>query len=180
MNIFFTILGILITLFLINFVLFKFFKLTGIVRFLIIMGIIILILGIYSIPYLVLSWSTVLIILALILLASFIIFLLSKFITPGVVKFFIVLSVVLLLFSIFLVTYNTITTDKENKTIAIKETTKDNFFNTKESLGFTPGKSMNELDSLSANSNKNYTFIVNKDLSPGDLESIHRRNRVGS
>jgi len=159
---------------------YKLFKLTGIVRLLVITGLILLILGVYSIPYLVLSWSTVLIIFALILLASFIIFLLSRSITQGVVKFFVVLSVILLLFSIFLVTYNTFTTDKENKSLAIKETTKDNFFNSKETYGFNPGKSMNELDSLSANSNKYYTFVVNKDISPGDLESIHRKDRVRS
>lgn len=178
MNIFFTILGILILLFLINFVLFKFFRLTGIVRFLIITGILLLILGVYSIPYLYINWTTVLIVLGIILLASFILYLLSRFITPGVVKFLIVLSVVLLLFSIFLVTFNTIKIDKENKDIVAKDINTNAVFNPKEQLGFNAEVSMKELDSLSANVNKNYNLVYNKDITPKDLEEINRRNKI--
>lgn len=180
MSLFFTILGILILLYLINYVMYRFFKFAGIVRFLVIAGLILLFLGIYSIPYLAISWSTILVVLCFLLLLSFLIFVLSKFITPGFVKALIVLSVVLLLLSIFLVTFNTIKTDKENKQLAIKETTNDNIFNPNEQLGFNPGKSINELDSLTANANKSYTFAVNKNITPNDLVAINRRKRVGS
>ena len=178
MNIFFTILGILILLFLINFVFFKFFRLSGIVRFLIITGILLLILGVYSIPYLDINWTTVLIVLGIILIATFILYLLSRFITPGVVKSLIVLSVVLLLFSIFLVTLNTIKTDKENKDIVTKDINTNAVFNPNEQLGFNTKVSMKELDSLSANVNKNYNLVYNKDITPNDLEEINRRNKI--
>jgi len=178
MNIFFTILGILILLFLINFVFFKFFRLTGIVRFLIITGILLLILGVYSIPYLDINWTTVLIVLGIILIATFILYLLSRFITPGVVQSLIVLSVVLLLFSIFLVTLNTIKTDKENKDIVTKDINTNAVFNPNEQLGFNAEVSMKELDSLSANVNKNYNLVYNKDITPNDLEEINRRNKI--
>jgi len=178
MNIFFTILGILILLFLINFVFFKFFRLTGIVRFLIITGILLLILGVYSIPYLDINWTTVLIVLGIILIATFILYLLSRFITPGVVQSLIVLSVVLLLFSIFLVTLNTIKTDKENKDIVTKDINTNAVFNPNEQLGFNTKVSMKELDSLSANVNKNYNLVYNKDITPNDLEEINRRIKI--
>jgi len=178
MNIFFTILSILILLFLINFVLFKFIRLTGIVRFLIITGILLLILGVYSIPYLDINWTTVLIVLGIILIATFILYLLSRFITPGVVQSLIVLSVVLLLFSIFLVTLNTIKTDKENKDIVATDINTNAVFNPNEQLGFNAEVSMKELDSLSANVNKNYNLVYNKDITPKDLEEINRRNKI--
>ena len=162
-----------------NFVMYKFFKASGVLRFLIIAGLILLLLGIYSLPYIVISGTAILILLGLILLASFIIFLLSKFITPAVVKVLIVLSVVVLLFSIFLVSFTTFKADNENKKMIVKRTTNEKFFRPIKEIGFNSGYSMKELDSITAQINKGYNFTKNKDISPSDLQVINMRDRAG-
>ena len=178
MTTFLIILGIILLLVLINFVMYKFFKASGVLRFLITTGLILLILGVYSLPYIAISLTAILITLGIILLGSFILFLLSKFITPGVVQVLIVFSVVLLLISIFLVSFTTYKTDKEiDKQIVITKST-DKFFLRAINLGFNPQYSMKELDSITAQENK--SFVYGKDISPGDLVIINKPRRVGS
>ncbi len=178
MTTFLTVIGILLLLFLIDFVMYKFFKASGILRFLNLAGLILILLGVYSLPYIAISGTAILITLGIILIASFLIFLLAKFITPGVVKTLIVLSVVLLLFSIFLVSFSTFKSDNENKKLIVKKTTTNKLFNLNKKPDFNTAHTIKELDSITANENKNFTFA--KDISPSDLPAINRRNRIGS
>lgn len=178
MSIFLIILGILLLLFLIDFVMYKFFKASGVLRFLTITGLILLLLGVYSLPYIAISGTVILITLGIILLASFILFLLSKFITPGVVKALVVLSVVVLLLSIFLVSFTTFKTDKENNRQIVRTNSTDKLFVSVNDLGFNPGYSMKELDSLTAQANK--SFVYGKDISPSDLVITKKSRRIGS
>ncbi len=176
MTTFILIVGIILVLGLLNFVMNKFFKASGILRLLILVGLTLILLGVYSLPYITISWSAILLLLAIILLFSFIIFFLSKFFTPSVVKVLVTLSVVFLLVCIFLVSYTTFNTDKENEKIVVKKTTKDKLFRPTEQLGFNSGRSMKELDSITAQANKSFTYA--KDISPSDLPFINKRKRT--
>ena len=178
MSTFLIILGILLLLALIDFVMHKFFKATGVLRFLIIAGLILLLLGVYSLPYIAISGPAILITLGIILLASFILFLLSKFITPEVVKVLVILSVVILLFSIFLVSFTTFKADKENNKQIVRTKSTDKLFVQTNDLGFNPGYSMKQLDSITAQQNK--SFVYGKDVSPGNFVVINKRRRTGS
>lgn len=178
MTTFLIILGIILLLVLINFVMYKFFKASGVLRFLIITGLILLILGVYSLPYIAISGTTILIMLGVILIASFIVFLFSKFITPGVVQTLIILSVILLLISIFLVSFTTYKTDKEMGKQIVRTKNTDKLFVQTTDLGFNHGYSMKELDSLTAHQNR--SFVYGKDISPGDLVIYNRQRPIGS
>jgi len=177
MTTFLIILGILLLFVLINFVMYRFFKASGALRFLIIAGLILLLLGVYSLPYIAISGTAILVTLGIILLASFIIFLLSKFITPRVVNVLVVLSVVILLISIFLVSFTTFKTDNEIDKQIARTKSSDKLFVQINDLGFNPGYSMNELDSITAQENK--SFVYGQDISPGDLVVINKPRRVG-
>jgi len=170
--------GILLLLFLVDFVMYKFFKASGVFRFLIIAGLILLFLGVYLLPYVAISGTAVLITFGIFLLVSLILILLSKFITPGVVQGLIVLSVVILLLSIFLVSFTTFKTDKENNKQIVRTKSTDKLFVSVNDLGFNSGYSMKELDSLTAQANK--SFVYGKDTSPGDLVVSKKSRRIGS
>lgn len=179
MTTFLIILGIIILLGLSNFVMYKILKASTALRLLAIVGLILLLLGIYSLPYITISGTAILIILALILITGFIIFLLSKFITPEVVKILIVLSVVILLFSIFLVSFTTFKSDNENKKMIVRKASVGKFFEGKNINRFNSGSSMKELDSITAQINKGYNFTKNRDMSPNDLSLLNKRNKIG-